>query len=125
MITKILLTLGVIIGCLWMLSARREKTETKLKVIANPKDQQRQKLLRTGAWTFMALMVLAAVVMMTVDLWDQNTVVTVHVINTQSGERTSYQARREDVQGDSFTTVEGRKIFSAGIERIEIEAPRE
>lgn len=125
MITKILLTLGVIIGCLWMLSARRQKTEPKLKVIANPQDQQRQKLLRTGAWTFMALMVLAAVVMMSVDLWDQNTVVTVHVINTQSGVRTSYQARREDVQSNSFTTLEGRKIFSAGIERIEIEAPRE
>lgn len=125
MLTKILLTLGVIIGCLWMLSARREKTEPKLKVIANPKDQQRQKLLRTGAWTFMALMVLAAVVMMSVDLWDQNAVVTVHVINTQSGERTSYQARREDVQSNSFTTLDGRKVFSAGIERIEIEAPRE
>lgn len=108
-----------------MLSARREKTEPKLKVIANPKDQQRQKLLRTGAWTFMALMVLAAVVMMSVDLWDQNAVVTVHVINTQSGERTSYQARREDVQSNSFTTLDGRKVFSAGIERIEIEAPRE
>ncbi len=124
MITKILLTLGVIIGCLWMLSARREKTQPKLKVIANPKDQQRQKLLRTGAWTFMGVMVLAAVVMMSVDLWDQNEVVTVHVVNTQSGERTSYQARREDVQGNSFTTVGGRKIFTAGVERIEIETPQ-
>jgi len=125
MLTKILLTLGVIIGCLWMLSARREKTESKLKVIANPKDQQRQKLLRTGAWTFMALMILAAVVMMSVNLWDQNAVVTVHVVNTQTGERTSYQAHREDVQSNSFTTLEGRKVFSAGIERIEIEAPRD
>ena len=124
MLTKILLTLGVIIGCLWMLSARREKTEPKLKVIANPKDQQRQKLLRAGAWSFMGLMVLAAVVMMSVDLWDQNTLVTVHVINTQSGERMSYQARREDVQGNSFTTVGGRQIFTAGVERIEIETPQ-
>ena len=124
MLTKILLTLGVIIGCLWMLSARREKTEPKLKVIANPQDQQRQKLLRVGAWSFMGLMVLAAVVMMSVDLWDQNTLVTVHVINTQSGERMSYQARREDVQGNSFTTVGGRKIFTAGVERIEIETPQ-
>jgi len=125
MITKILLTIAVIIGCLWMLSARREKARPVLKVIANPQDQQRQKMLRTGAWAFMALMIVAAVVMITVEQWDQNTVVTVHVVNTQSGARISYQARREDVQSDSFTTLDGRKVFSAGIERIEIEAPQD
>ena len=124
MLTKLLLTIGVIIGCLWMLSSRREKTEPKLKTIANPEAQQRQKLLRMGAWSFMALMVIAAVVMISVEMWDQNKVVTVHVINTQSGVRISYQARREDVQGSSFTTVEGRQIFTAGIERIEIETPQ-
>ena len=48
-----------------------------------------------------------------------------YVINTQSGVRISYQAYREDIQNNSFTTVEGRKVFTAGIERIEIEAPPE
>jgi len=121
MLTKILLTIGVIIGCMMMLSARREKTEPKLKVIANPEAEQRQKLLRRGAWTFMGLMVVAAIIMIANELSNQNAVVTVHVINTQSGARISYQARREDIQNNSFTTVGGRKIFTAGVERIEIE----
>ncbi len=122
MLTKILLTIGVIIGCMLVLSSRREKTEPKLKVIASPETEQRQKLLRRGAWTFMGLMVVAAIIMIAIELSDQNAVVTVHVINTQSGVRISYQARREDIQNNSFTTVGGRKIFTAGVERVEIEA---
>ena len=122
MLTKILLTIGVIIGCLWMVSSRREKTEPKLKVIASPEAEQRQKLLRRGAWSFMALMVIAAIIMIAIELSNQNAVVTVHVINTQSGARISYQARREDIQNNSFTTVGGRKVFTAGVERIEIDA---
>lgn len=125
MITKILLTATVIIVCFWVLSARRNKPEAVTKVVVSKKDQERQRLLRQGAWSFMILMVIAAGIMIAVELWDRNTVVTVHVINTQSGVRISYQAYREDIQNNSFTTVEGRKVFTAGIERIEIEAPPE
>ncbi|MCP3689024.1 MAG: hypothetical protein GY784_11465 [Gammaproteobacteria bacterium] len=123
MITKILVTILVIIGCMWMLAARREDPGPHLKTVANPKNQQKQRLFRQAAWSFMLLMVVAAGVMITLELQDENTVVTVHVINTQSGQRISYQARREDIQSNNFTTVGGRKIFTAGIERIEIEAP--
>lgn len=125
MLTKILLTLGVIMVCIWMISARRDNPQPKIKTIVSKETQQRQKLLRRGAWSFMAIMVLAAVIMIVVELWDKNALVTVHVINTQTGERISYQARREDVQQNSFTTATGRKIFTAGVERIEIEAPPE
>ncbi len=121
MLTKLLVTIGVIIACIWLVSARRDKPGPRTKVIVSKKAQERQKLLRRGAWSFMALMVLAAVIMIALELQDKNALVTVHVINTQSGERISYQARREDVSQNSFTTVEGRKIFTAGVERIEIE----
>ncbi len=122
MLTKILVTLGVIMACIWVISARRDHTKVKIKTIVSKENQERQKLLRRGAWSFMAIMVLAAIIMTVVDLWDKNALVTVHVINTQSGEKTSYQAHRADVQNNSFTTLEGRKIFTAGVERIEIEA---
>lgn len=125
MLTKILLTLTVIVACLWVLSARRNKPEAATKAVVSKKDQERQRLLRQGAWSFMALMVIAAGIMITMELWDRNTIVTVHVINTQSGERISYQARREDIRNSSFTTVEGRQVITAGVERIEIEAPPE
>ncbi|MCP4187417.1 MAG: hypothetical protein GY763_07425 [Gammaproteobacteria bacterium] len=123
MLTKILVTVLVIIGCMWMLSARRENTNPQLKIVPNPKNQQKQKLFRQAAWSFMLLMVIAAGVMISLELQDKNTVVTVHVINTQSGQSISYKARREDIQSNNFTTVEGRKIFVAGVERVEIGAP--
>ena len=124
MLTKILLTIGVIMACVWVISNRRDNPQPKIKTIVSKEVQERRKLLRMGAWTFMGIMVVAAVIMITVELWDQNALVTVHVINTQTGERISYQARREDVQKNSFTTIEGRQIYTAGVERIEIEAPQ-
>ena len=122
MLTKILLTLGVIIACIWVISSRRDNPRVKTLAIVGKESQARQKILRQGAWVFMGVMILAAVIMIVVEIRDSNALVTVHVINTQSGERISYQARREDVQQNSFTTVEGRKIFTAGVERIEIES---
>jgi len=125
MLTKILVTIGVIMACIWVISNRRDKPQTRIKTVVSKEVQERQKLLRMGAWTFMGVMVIAALIMITVELWDRNTLVTVHVINTQTGDRISYQARREDVQQNSFTTVGGRQVFTAGVERIEIEAPTE
>ena len=92
-------------------------------VIASKKDQQRKAMLRRGAYLFMVFMVLAASTMIYIEISEGYATVTVHVINTQTGAKSSYQARREDVQASSFTTVDGRKVYVAGIERIEVESP--
>ena len=123
MLTKILVTLLVVVGCLWFASSKREKNSPRLLVVASKEDQRRKSMLRRGTYLFMFIMLLAASVMIYIELSDGYTKVTVHVINTQTGTRSSYQARREDIQASSFTTVEGRKVFVAGIERIEVEAP--
>lgn len=123
MLTKILLTLSVIVVCVLVISARRKSPRVTAGTAVSKETLERQKQFRRAAWIFMGVMVVAAGIMMTAELWDKNSLVTVHVINTQSGERMSYQARREDVSQNSFTTVEGRRIFTAGVERIEIEAP--
>lgn len=123
MLTKILLTLGVIVACIWLISSRRDSPKVRARALVSQETRARQRALRQGAWVFMGVMVLAALAMIVVETMDRNTLVTVHVINTQSGERISYQARREDVQQNSFTTIEGRRIFTAGVERIEIESP--
>ena len=69
----------------------------------------------------MFVMVIAASAMIYFELSDSYKTVTVHVINTQTGAKSSYQARREDLAARSFTTVDGRKVYVAGIERIEVE----
>ena len=113
----------VIVGCFWYASSKRVQNQQPMLVIASKKDQQRKALLRRGAYMFMFFMVLAALAMIYMEISDGYSTVTVHVINTQTGARSSYQARREDVQASSFTTVDGRQVYVAGIERIEVESP--
>ena len=123
MLTKIIVTLLVIVGCFWYASSKRAKIRQPLLVVADKKELQRRTLLRRGAFVFMFIMVIAAAIMIYVEVSDNYTTVTVHVINTQTGLRSSFQARREDVKASSFTTLDGRKVFVAAIERIEIETP--
>lgn len=122
MISKILITLGVIVACMWFLSARAAKPE--LRTIRNPADERRRKVLRNAAFAFMAVMIVAAGIMIYLELDSRNAVVTVRVINTQSGEVKSYRAEKSAIRGDGFTTVDGVQVFVAGIERIEIDASK-
>ncbi|MDH3761971.1 MAG: hypothetical protein OEU50_13400 [Gammaproteobacteria bacterium] len=119
MIAKILITLGVIMACMFMISSR---AKPQLREIRNPADERRKKQLRNGAIAFMILMVIAAGVMIYLEVDSRRAVVTVHVINTQSGEKKSYRAMKNDIHSDGFTTLDGVQVFVAGIERIEIDS---
>jgi len=119
MIGKILFTLAVIVACMFMLSAR---AKPDLRKIRNPATERKKKQLRNGAIAFMVLMVIAAGVMIYLEVDERSAVVTVHVINTQSGAKKSYRAMKNEIHGDGFTTLDGLQVFVAGIERIEIES---
>ena len=123
MLTKIILTLLVITGALWFASSQRRGNRQQLLVVASKKEQHNRRMLQRGTYLFMLIMVLAASVIIYIELSDSATTVTVHVVNTQTGARTSYQARREDIRAGSFTTLDGRSVYVAGVERIEVEAP--
>ena len=119
MIAKILITLGVIMACMFMISSR---AKPQLREIRNPAEERRKKQLRNGAIAFMILMVIAAGTMIYLEVDARRAVVTVHVINTQSGEKKSYRAMKNDIHSDGFTTLDGVQVFVAGIERIEIDS---
>lgn len=119
MISKILITLAVIVICMWMLAARGKPG---LKEIPNPAEARRRKHLRNAAIAFMAIMVTVAGIMLYLEVGERSAVVTVHVVNTQSGEKKSYRVRKNEIHSDGFTTLDGTQVFTAGIERIEIEA---
>lgn len=123
MITKILFTLGVIVTCIWFFSSRPPEN-SKLKVIEDPAQVKRRKRLQQGAFAMMGVMVLVAAAMIFMETSRQPDVVTVHVVNTQNGERQSYKALKEEIESDRFTTPDGRVIFLAGVERLEIESAR-
>ena len=118
MITKILVTLGVIVACMMVLSAR---AKPKLKRVPNPATERNRKLMRNSALAFMIVMALAAGIMIYFEVDKRNAVVTVQVINTQSGASKSYRVQKSDIHSDGFTTTDGVQVFVAGIERIEIE----
>jgi hypothetical protein len=120
MFSKILITLGVIVVCMWMLAARGRP---ELREISNPADARRKKLFRNASIAFMAIMVVFAGTMLYLQVDEHNAVVTVHVVNTQSGETRTYQVRKKEIHSDGFTTLDGTRVFTAGVERIEIEAP--
>jgi hypothetical protein len=50
-------------------------------------------------------------------------VVTVRVVNTRSGETTTYQAHRSDIGPRSFRTLDGRRVTVAEVDRVEIQEP--
>ena len=105
-------------GCMWMLSAR---AKPQLKKIRNPAEERNKKHMRYAAFGFMFIMSIAAGVMIYLEVDERSVVVTVHVINTQSGEQQSYRVKKNEIHNDGFTTLDGLQVFVAGIERIEIE----
>jgi len=57
MISKILITLAVIMICMWMISSR---AKPELRKIPNPVDERRKKHLRNGAIAFMMVICVTA-----------------------------------------------------------------
>jgi ABC-type Fe3+ transport system permease subunit len=126
MITKILLTLTVIVAVILFLrmkaSLRDHDTTSRRSSASQPAiPGEKEKMFRQGAWIFMIVMGISAIVMVIYELGAQYATVNVHVVNTQTGERVSYQAEHKDVKSNQFTTLEGRTVYLADIERMEVE----
>ncbi len=106
-------------ACMWMLSAR---ATPELQVIPNPAVERKKKQLRYAALGFMLVMAVAAGIMIYLEVDQRAAVVTVNVVNTQSGETRSYRVMKNEIDSEGFTTINGLQVFVAEIERIEIEA---
>ena len=119
MISKIFVTLAVIMICMWMLSSR---AKPELKEIPNPVTERKKKQMRIGSIAFMVVMAIGAAIMIYLEADKRNAIVTVNVINTQSGAQKSYRVMKNDIHGDGFTTLDGLQVFVAEIERIEIDS---
>ena len=117
MISKILVTLAVIAVCMMVFSKRNKP---QLKTIENPATVRNRKIMRNGAIAFMVVMSIAAATMIYLEVDSRSAIVTVRVINTQSGVSKSYRVKKNDIHSDGFTTMGGIQVFVAGVERIEI-----
>ncbi|MDJ0805707.1 MAG: antitermination protein NusG [Gammaproteobacteria bacterium] len=125
MITKLLFTLGVI-AIAWLVirnrnRPRRISSDAQSSRLAAPSSNpQDTRSPRLAAYALIGFMVLASGIVLFMQWRDEYRVVSVQVINTQTGETVTYQARRGDVEGRRFQTLDGRVVNVADIERIEM-----
>ena len=68
MLTKILLTIGVIMACMWVLANRAAK-RSPLREVPNPAVERRKRLLLHAAFAFMFVMVIAAGVIVYLEMY--------------------------------------------------------
>lgn len=67
MFSKIIVTIAVIMLCMWVLS-NRAAGKGQLREIPNPAVEKRKKLMRNASFAFMLVMVIAAGVMIYLEL---------------------------------------------------------
>ena len=128
MISKLLLTILLILGLLYYVRIRSSARppERPRKAPVNPPPARQAPLVpRSILYLFIGLMLLATTVMLYFDLEKNYRVVTVRVINSDTGQVVEYQARRGDIDGRTFETVDGRVVTLADVERMELDLSRE
>lgn len=122
MFGKLLLTLAVILGAYLVIRTRIQRGRA---VAAASPPPVREPLipaaaLRAVAYGLVVAMVAGSLLWLYLDWEAGASVVTVQVINANTGDVTLYQARREHVEGRRFTTLDGRIVTLADVERMEL-----
>ena len=123
MITKLLLTLGVILVAWLVLRNRQKRMSAPMpepRVQAPPRKGFNP--WKWGGYVLVVVMILGSGLFLYAEWQDRYRVVSVTVVNTQTGERLDYLARRMDVNERQFMTLDGREVSVADTERIELHA---
>ncbi|MFD2112408.1 hypothetical protein [Thiorhodococcus fuscus] len=117
MFWKLLLTLGVIAAVYGSLRSRR-----RAELIAHGQEVGPPLvppgLMRRVAWGLIAVMLLGSAVYLVQDWLHDHQRVEVQVVNANTGAIARYQAHRGDIQGRRLTTLDGREIRLADVERM-------
>jgi anti-sigma-K factor RskA len=123
MIAKILLTLSVIVIA-WLFISQRQRRQAEIVSRPPPRVTNQP---ANGYWRWagylLAIMMILGSGLFLYQMWqDHYRVVSVLVIDSQSGKTTQYQAHRGDVEARRFVTLDGREVSVASNERIELQA---
>jgi hypothetical protein len=125
MFTKLFFTL-VVFGAAILFIKKRQADEERAEMPARnpppPREiSENEKLFRQGAWLFLILMVISAIGIVAFKIGDRYATVEVRIINTRSGEVRHYKARRDGIKSGYIITEDGRRIYLADIERMEVD----
>ena len=120
MLTKILLILGVIV--MVVLAVRNRGTGSTPERTSNGQ-QAASSPARITAWVLIGVIIAITLGYSALQWRDSTEVVTVKVVNSNTGKSVSYQVSRDQVGDRRFRTVDGRTIVLAEVERIEVGSP--
>jgi hypothetical protein len=124
MFTKFVFTL-LILGAAILFIKKRPSDETEAARPPLPRQRrmsENERLFRLGAWLFLALMVISAIGIAVFKIGDRYATVEVRIINTRNGEVRRYRAPRDGIKSDRIVTEDGRTIYLADVERMEVES---
>ncbi|MES9992952.1 MAG: hypothetical protein ABW098_13420 [Candidatus Thiodiazotropha sp.] len=124
MITKLILTLTVI-AIAWLVVRNRQQRMQAITHQGQPSEAPKpahNPLLKWGAYLLLVMLLLGSGLFLYTQWQDLARVVTVTVIDTQTGRSVSYQARRGDIEERHFVTLDGREVNVANSERMELES---
>lgn len=126
MFGKILLTAAVVLGAYLVIRARMRRGGAEASVAPA---RVREPLLPAGtakavAYGLVVVMVAGSLLWLYLDYEAGREVVTVRIINANTGDATTYMARRADVKGRGFTTLDGRPVTLSDVDRMELRTAR-
>lgn len=123
MFTKLIFTLAIVgLGYLYWLRSHKRPMEPKIDCSAVDRtgEVKANSNIRFASYLLILFMVLATGSFLYLEWRDQYRVVEVSVINTNTGDRVAYRARRGDVDGRVFETLDGVVVRLADVERLEL-----
>ncbi|MDH3690537.1 MAG: antitermination protein NusG [Gammaproteobacteria bacterium] len=123
MITKILFTAAVIAGVIAFYRVRSQHrtkpVEESSPETSSPATRGKLDPAHLTAYGIVAVLLSIGAVLYYLDWAEDHRVVSIRVINTQTGETVIYQAYQSKIQGRSFETIDGRAVSLADVERVE------
>lgn len=123
MFSKIFLTLAVILGIYWAIRTRWRRGGGQAPGSQTPPQPPLIPLARVRALAYgMLVTMVSGSLLWLYWSWEAGRgVISVQVINANTGAIVIYQARRKDVEGRHFTTLDGRQVVLAEVERLVLE----
>lgn len=124
MLTKILITLLIIVGAVIFLRHKKSLSPAAPKVITVIETKPAniiQANIKLIALAVLSLTLLMGTAMLFLNWQDDHRLYEIKVVNPQSGNIDIFEAYKKDLQGRSFTTVTGQRIKVSEWERLEFQ----
>ncbi|MDQ7015042.1 MAG: antitermination protein NusG [Gammaproteobacteria bacterium] len=121
MLTKLFFTLLLIGGVALFYRAKRPPEVIQRKAeLSHTETKTPTFSARFIAYSFLTVTLTLSSLLFYLNWADEQVRVQVFVINSETGESREYRAKQGEIAGRSFRTLDGRYIFLATVERLEI-----